>query len=170
MAETPQEYRERIMNLVGQGSALKLQAAAPKKIEKLVKRVPTAKLRKRPEPARWSIAEIVAHLADTELVGGYRIRMILGAPGTPIQAFNQDDWAAALRYDKQDIRESLTRFRTLREANLAILKSLKPEQWKLFGIHAERGEETIETIAKLYAGHDQNHIQQIERILSRKKR
>jgi hypothetical protein len=170
MAETPQEYRERILNLVGQGSALKLQEAAPKKIEKLVKRVPTAKLRKRPEPAKWSIAEIVAHLADTELVGGYRIRMILGAPGTPIQAYDQDKWAAALRYDRRDARQALAQFRMLREANLAVLKSLTPEQWKQFGIHAERGEETIETIAGMFAGHDQNHILQIERILARKKK
>src|SRR5271169_1028963 len=138
MPETPQEYRKRMLSQLEGKNAVKLQSATPKKLERLVKSVSTGKLRKRPAPAKWSIAEIVAHLADTELVVGYRIRMILGAPGTPIQAFDQDAWAAALGYGKRDVSKSLAQFRALREANLRILKSLKPEQWKHHGLHAER--------------------------------
>ncbi len=169
MPETPQEYRTRMLSHVEGQNHLKLQAAAPKKIERLLKGVPASKLRKRPAPGKWSVAEIIAHMADTEIVGGFRMRFILGAPGTPIQGFNQDDWVVALHYDKRDARKSLEQFRAGRETNLAMLKLLSPEQWKLCGLHSERGEESVETIARMFAGHDINHIRQIERILAPKK-
>ena len=133
-----------------------------------MKGVPAAKLRKRPEPDKWSVAEIVVHLADTEIVGGYRIRTILGSPGTPIAAFNQDAWVTAGHYDKRDVRKSLEQFRAVREANLALLKTLTPEQWKHHGIHSERGEETVEHIVRMFGGHDINHMKQIEAIVKAK--
>jgi hypothetical protein len=169
MPETPREYQNRMQKHIEGKSPLKLQAEAAKKIERLLKRVPPAKLRKRPAPGKWSIAEIIAHMADTEIVGGFRMRFILGAPGTPIQGFDQDVWVEALHYNKRDPRKALEQFRVLRETNLAMLKSLTPEQWKHHGIHSERGEESIETIVRMFAGHDINHIQQIERILAPKR-
>lgn len=169
MPETPQEYRNRMFSHVGTADPLKMQAAAAKKIEKLLKGVPAVKLKKQPAPGKWSVAQIVAHIADTEIVGGFRMRFILGAPGTSIQGFDQDVWVKALHYEKRDTQKSLEQFRAAREANLAMLKLLAPEQWKQYGIHAERGEESVETIVRMFAGHDINHIQQIERILKPKK-
>lgn len=170
MPETFVEYRKRIMDNVRNGQdPMKLQAAAAKKLAKLVKSASPAKLRKRPEPGKWSVAEIAAHMADVEIVMGYRMRMILGAPGTPIQAFNQDDWVTTCHYEKRDTLKSIAQFGAVREANLALLKSLTPEQWKHHGMHSERGEESIELIVRMIAGHDLNHIQQIERILVAKK-
>ena len=169
MPETPEEYRKRMLSHLDGKDPLKLQASAPKKIERLLKGVSAAKLRKRPAPGKWSIAEIIGHVADTELVGGFRMRLILGAPGTPIAAFDQDTWVTALHYDKRDVRKSLEQFRALREANLALLKTLTRDQWKQHGIHAERGPETVETIVNMFAGHDLNHIAQIEAILAPKK-
>jgi DinB family protein len=168
--ETPQEYIKRILGHVEGQDAVKVQSTTAKELDRLVKGVPAAKLRKRPAPDKWSIVEILAHLADAEIVGGYRTRMILGAPGTPIQAFDQDAWVAAGHYDKRDPRKSIEQFRALREANLSLLKSLTPEQWKHHGIHSERGEETVAHIARMFAGHDLNHVQQIERILAAKKK
>jgi DinB superfamily len=170
MQETVEEYCNRMLGLIEGRHPLKLQASASQKLGRLLKGVSAVTARKRPAPGKWSIAEIVAHIADTELVAGYRIRTILGAPGVPIQAFDQDDWAAALQYRKRDLRRSLEQYRGLRAANLALLKSIKPKQWKQHGLHAERGEENIERIAKLTAGHDINHILQIERILEKKER
>jgi hypothetical protein len=167
--ETAEQYRQRMFGHLGVSDPLKLQAAAPAKLAKLLKGVSAAKARKRPAPGKWSIAEIVAHIADTELVGGYRIRAILGNPGTPIIGFDQDVWVTALHYDKRDLKRSLEQYRALREANLALLKTLTPEQWKHHGMHNERGPETVETIARMFAGHDLNHFQQIERILAAKK-
>jgi hypothetical protein len=169
MRETPQQYIQRILGHLERQDPLKVQAATAKKIERLLKGVPSAKLRKRPAPDKWSITEIVTHLADTEMVGGYRMRMILATPGTPIAAFNQDVWVTAGHYDKRDARKSLEHFRAMREGNLALLKTLTPEQWKHHGIHAERGEESIEHIVRMFAGHDINHTKQIEHIVARKR-
>jgi len=168
MPETAEQYRQRMYSHLKEKDPLKLQAAAPARLAKLLKGISPAKARKRPAPGKWSIAEIVAHIADTELVGGYRIRAILGAPGTQIIGFDQDVWVTALHYDKRDLKKSFEQYRMLREANLALLKSLAPEQWKHHGMHNERGPETVETIVKMFAGHDINHFQQIERILAAK--
>ena len=167
MSETPQQYTQRMLTNAQGQDPLKVQSATPKKLARLIKGVPTAKLRKRPGPGKWSPAEILAHLADVEIVVGWRMRSILGAPGTPIQAFDQDAWVSAGHYDKRDPRKSVEQQAIVREANLALLKSLKPEQWKHYGQHSERGQETIEHIVRLFAGHDLNHIQQIERALGR---
>jgi DinB superfamily len=169
MQETPQEYTKRMMGMLGGQKPLKIQADTPKKLGRLIQRASSAKLRKKPGPGKWSAAEILAHLADCEIVTGWRMRQILGAPGTPIQPFDQDSWAAAGHYEKRDARKSLEQFRVAREGNLALLKSLTPEQWKHHGMHAERGVETIEHITGMMAGHDLNHLDQVERIVAAKK-
>src|ERR1700691_381939 len=151
MKETPQQYTQRIVSYVEGKQPLTIQAATAKKLERLIKGVPTGKLRKRPAPGKWSVSEIVAHLAETEIVGAFRMRLILGAPGTPIAAFDQNAWVISGHYEKRDPRKSVEQFRMLREANLALLKSLRPEQWKHYGMHAERGQETIEHIVRLIA-------------------
>lgn len=165
MNETPQQYTQRILSYVADRPPLAIQSTTAKKLDRLISSVPRAKLRKRPAPEKWSVSEILAHLADAEIVGGFRMRLILGAPATPIAAFDQDAWATSGHYDKRDPRKSLEQFRTAREANLSLLKSLTPDQWKQYGIHSERGQESIEHIVKMFAGHDINHLQQIERIL-----
>jgi len=165
MQETADEYRRRIFSYLGESDPVKLLATAPAKLAKLLKGVTPAKARKRPEPGKWSIAEIVAHVADTEIVGGYRMRAVLGAPGSQIIGFDQDVWVTALHYEKRNLQKTLAQYRAVREANVALLKTLAPEQWKQCGVHNERGPETIETIARLFAGHDLNHFEQIKRIL-----
>jgi DinB superfamily len=167
MNETPRQYTERVLSLLAGKQPIAIQAATAKKLERLIKNVPRANLRKRPAPDKWSISEILAHLADTEIVAGFRMRLILGSPGAPIAAFNQDAWATSGHYDKRDPRKSLEQFRGVRDANLALLASLTADQWKHYGIHSERGQESIEHIAKMFAGHDINHLQQIERILGK---
>lgn len=169
MKETPQEYIRRIMAQLGGKDPLKVQAGTAAKLGRLLQRASAAKLRMRPAPGKWSAGEILAHLADCEIATGWRMRQILGAPGTPIQSFDQNAWAVAGHYQKRDARKSLEQFRVAREANLALLKSLSPEQWKHYGLHAERGIETIEHIIHLHAGHDLNHLGQVERILAAKK-
>ncbi len=167
MRETPKQYTKRILGHVEGQHPIKVQAATPRKLERLVKGVSRKRLAKRPAPGKWSVAEILAHLSETELVGGYRIRTILGKNGTPIQAFDQDDWAKAGNYARRNPTESLALFSALRKANLALLASLRPAQWKQFGMHSERGKESVDKIARMFAGHDLNHLGQIERILAR---
>jgi hypothetical protein len=169
MKETVQEYVQRIQSKIAAQDPLKVQAATAKKLERLIKGATSAKLQKRPAPEKWSAAEILAHLADAEIVVSWRLRSILGSPGTPIQAFDQDTWVAAGHYAKRDARKSLEQFRVLRDANLALYKNLTPQQWKHHGVHAERGEESVERIAQMMAGHDINHLEQVAGILRSKK-
>ena len=145
---------------------MEIQANTPKRLEALVDGFSGTALRKRPAPETWSVAEILAHLADAEIAIGWRMRLILGSPGTSIQAFDQDSWLTALHYERRDPHKDLIQFRVLREGNLALLETLTPEQWKQFGMHSERGRESIDHLVRLIAGHDLNHVQQIERILA----
>src|ERR1039457_7305480 len=121
MEETPEQSTQRVVGYREGKQPLAVQAATAKKLERLIKGVSTSKLRKRPAPEKWSVSEILAHLADAEIVGGFRMRLILGAPGTPIAAFDQDSWVSSGHYDKRDPRKSVEQFRMLREANLALL-------------------------------------------------
>src|SRR5271165_1377824 len=118
MKETVPQYIQRVTGYVEGKQPLAVQAATAKKIQRLIKGVPTAKLRKRPAPEKWSVGEILAHLADAEIVGGFRMRLILGAPGAPVAAFDQDAWVVSGHYHKRDPRKSLAQFRAVREANL----------------------------------------------------
>jgi hypothetical protein len=166
MTETQEQYKARILGYLAGRAPIALLATAPDTLEALVDGVPELLLDRRPAPTKWSIREIVAHLADDELVGAYRIRLILSAPGTPVQAFDQDAWAETGRYSATDIAQSLTLFRLLRAANVSLLRVLRPDEWERFGVHAERGRESVQDIAAYYAGHDLNHFAQIERILA----
>jgi hypothetical protein len=168
MKETPRQYTERILGYVEDKQPLVVQAATAKELDRLISGVSLAKLRRRPAPEKWSVNEIIAHLADGEIVGAFRIRFILGSPGSPVVAYDQDRWVTSGHYDKRDPGKSVEQFRVLREANLALLKSLTPEQWKHCGVHSERGQESIERIVRMFAGHDLNHLQQIKKILAPK--
>jgi hypothetical protein len=165
MSESPQQYTDRMLGYVDEQDPVVILKATPATLDRVISSAPPSILNQRPGPGKWSISEIVAHLADTELVVGFRMRSILGAPGSPIAAFDQDRWAIAGHYDKSEPRLSVATIRALRAANLALLESLDPDQWKHYGIHAERGQESIEHIVRMWAGHDRNHLQQNERII-----
>lgn len=166
MAESMQQYVKRVLGYLGKQHPLKVQQATAGRLARLVRGVPRKKLLRRPAPGKWAAGEILAHLADTELVFGYRCRAMLARNGMRIQAFDQEVWARTAKYARLDPRKSLERFRVLRESNLALLKSLPRRKWSSYGVHEERGRETIARTVRLYAGHDLNHLQQISRILN----
>ena len=165
MTETPARYKARILSYQAGADPMVLLPTAPDTVATLIADASSEDLSHRPAPGRWCVREIIAHLADTELVVAYRIRTILSSPGTAIQAFDQDVWARTGRYDARDVKQSLGLFRALRDANLELLRSLSPEQWARHGVHAERGVESVRDIAMLHAGHDINHLKQVEAIL-----
>ena len=166
MKETPQQYTRRILGYVEGKQPLAVQAATADRLSQLINGVSAAELRRRPAREKWSVSEIIAHLADGEIVGAFRMRFILGSPGSPVVACGQDKWVTSGHYDKRDPQRLVALFRVLRQANLALLDCLTPEQWKQYGIHSERGQESIEHIVRMFAGHDINHLQQIEKILA----
>ena len=170
MNETPQQYTARIVSLTSGEEPLRIQRSTARKLAGAIKGLNKKQLTRRPAPDKWSIAEILAHLADAEVVGGWRMRLILGKNGTPIEAFDQDVWAKTFRYQKRDPKQSLETFRALRENNLLLLKSLPKELWENYGMHSERGKETISHIVRMFAGHDVNHLRQVEAIAKQVRR
>lgn len=170
MQETAQQYIQRILGNVEGEDAIRVQKATAGKLKKLIHGLTPKQLKWRPDPGKWSITEILAHLADAEIVASWRMRSIIGASGTAVQPFDQDVWASVFQYGKRDSKQSLEVFRVLRENNLAMLKALPQESWDAFGMHSERGKETIAHVTRMFAGHDTNHVRQIEGIASQLKR
>lgn len=165
MQETPQQYTQRMLKHSQGKNPLRLQKGTHKKLAALTKRLNKKQLTRQPAPDKWSIAEILAHLADAELVIGYRIRLILASNGTTIQAFDQDAWAKTFKYGCRDSKISLETFRFLRENNLRLLNSVPRPSWENYGLHQERGKESVAHLMKMMAGHDLNHLLQIEKIV-----
>lgn len=164
MIESPQRYIQRILGHIEGKDPLKVQRETPKKLAGLVRKLSRKQLTRRPEPGKWSVAEILAHLADAEIVGSWRLRQVLGSNGATLQAFDQNAWASTFDYAGRDPRQSLEVFRVLRENNLAMLKALPKELWENYGVHQERGRESVAHIVRMYAGHDLNHLAQVEKI------
>jgi uncharacterized damage-inducible protein DinB len=165
MQETPQQYTQRILSHSQGQDSLRLQQTAPAKLAKLIKGKTKAQLQRRPAPDKWSVAEILAHLADAETVISWRIRQVLGASGQAIQAYDQNVWARTFEYAKRDARQSLATYTALREANVALLKRIPKKLWDNYGIHSERGQESVTHIVNMVAGHDINHRLQVEAIV-----
>jgi len=169
MPETAEQYIQRILGLVEGRDAIQVQRKTADKLKKSVQGLTPKQLRWRPQPGKWSIAEIVAHLADTEVVASWRMRSVIGENGITIQPFDQDAWASVFNYAGRDVKRSLETFRVLRENNLAMLKEIPRATWDNYGIHLERGKETIAHLTRMFAGHDTNHVRQLERIVSQLK-
>ena len=166
MTETFAEYQARMLALAEGAEPFEILSSTPGRAATLIAGRTPADVQWSPEPGRWSIAEILSHLADAEIVFGYRVRMILSSPGTAIQAFDQDRWCDSQHARTSDVSASLALFAAVRTANVALLRRLTPEERDRHGVHAERGPESIGLLIRLYAGHDRNHLAQIERLLA----
>jgi hypothetical protein len=118
-------------------------------------------------PGKWSVVEVIQHLADSELVFGFRIRMVLTADRPPLQGFDQDLWARELGYKDAQLDIALWQLRGLRIPNLRLARRLSPQQLDRVGIHGERGPESAGHLLKLMAAHDLVHRRQIDRILAK---
>jgi hypothetical protein len=119
-------------------------------------------LRRSPAPGKWTTTEILCHLADCELVFAYRLRQALAEPHHVIQPFDQDVWASG--YGAMDGAEALAVFTAMRRWNLALFDRMTTADFDKRLTHPERGEMTVRTVLETMAGHDLNHIGQIERI------
>lgn len=121
----------------------------------------------RPEaPGRWSVTAVLEHLADAELVFGYRLRQVLTQDAPRLTSFDQDGWAARGRYAAGDARAALTLFAALRARHLDLWRHLTEAEWERVGVHGDRGMESLRTMARIIAGHDLAHRDQVARILN----
>ena len=115
-----------------------------------------------PAPGKWSVRDILSHLADGEVVFAFRLRQALAEDHHVIQPFDQDQWAK--QYKVYDALTALAAFAAVRAWNLALIRSVDPATLAKRLTHPERGEMTFQTVIETMAGHDLNHIQQIEKI------
>jgi hypothetical protein len=153
-----------LSNIEGQ-DPIRSQQAAPRKLAMLIRGKTKRQLTRRPAPGKWSVAEIMAHMADAEVVVSWRLRQVLGSNGVSLQPFDQDVWAGTMDYAHRDVKQSLETYRVLRQGNLALLKSLPKALWNNYGVHQERGNESVTHIVSMMAGHDVNHLRQVATIL-----
>ena len=168
MAETFEAYRNRILSYLGDEEPIGVQQATPSQLERRLRDVAPEELIRRPAPEKWSIAEIVAHLADAELAMGWRLRNMLANPGVALTWWDEAVWAERLGYAQQEPSLSAGVFRALRESNLRLLESVPRTRWaECYGVHEVRGRQTVEEFVRLEAAHDLNHLRQIDRILGR---
>jgi DinB family protein len=163
--ETPLQYKARILGLMEGKDPVAVQRTTYPELARLVAGVSPEKLRQRPEPDRWSAAEVLAHLAEAEVVSTWRYRQMLEHDGCTLMGYGQELWASLGQYSERDPRESLEQIRLLRETNLRMFDRLTDEQWQRKGVHAERGPMTVRDLAVQIAGHDINHVAQVRRIL-----
>jgi hypothetical protein len=147
---------------VGDRDPLDVIAETPRRLAELLETIGAARLTVAPAPGKWSARDILAHLADTEIAIGFRLRQTLAQDHHVIQPFDQDRWASS--YPSSDARLALDTFTALRVWNIALIRSLKPEDFSRPVTHPERGTMTFQTIVETIAGHDRNHIRQIEAI------
>jgi uncharacterized damage-inducible protein DinB len=158
------QYIEKTLTLLGGRDPQEVQKTAVAKLRRAIKGLTPKELGWTPAPGKWSIRQIIAHLADTEMVYGYRIRKILADPGKPIEAYDQDTWARSNRYSRHSVKQDLESLEAMRRMNLEFYKRLAPDEWEIFGVHAERGKESLRHVMRMIAGHDINHLGQIESI------
>jgi hypothetical protein len=112
------------------------------------------------------VIEVIQHLADSDLVTGFRIRMVLSEDRPALQGYDQDRWACEFRYREVSLSQALDQLRGLRMANLHLWKHLSPAQLERVGLHSERGPESAGHLIQLQAAHDLVHRRQIDRIFA----
>jgi hypothetical protein len=142
-----------------------LLRTGPARMERAVRGLSRKQMRRRPSPEKWSIVEILGHLHDTEVVYGYRWRMMAAEPGSMIQGYDQARWARDLKHRNADPKRLLAQIRVMRVGTLDLLSRVPRRHWdRRHGHHTERGRETLLKSVRQVAGHDGNHIAQIQAI------
>ena len=132
-------------------------------IQAMLEQIGDAEASTRPAPGKWSAAEIVCHLADCELVFGFRLRQTLAENNPIIQPFDQDNWAKA--YTGIPADQGFKAFQALREWNVTLIEMSLPAAAERKMTHPERGTMTFQTVVETMAGHDLNHLAQLRKIV-----
>lgn len=166
MTETAAEYRDRIFHTLGSRPPLEVLPETPALLRDWMTAHDISKWNTPSGSDEWTPAQVLAHLSEGELVFAYRLRMIARSSGTNIQAFDQDVWMQDSNYLAGNPSLALQTFEAVRQANLAYIHSLNENVYNNYGIHSERGKETVADLLRMYAGHDLNHLRQIKERLA----
>jgi len=157
-------YVAALLDLLGDSDPVVILRQMPADLQRFLDTVPARVVVSPEAPGKWSIRDVIQHLADSELVGGLRLRMVLAHERPSLTGYDQDLWASRLRYCDVDVSDALEQFTVVRRANMRIWEHLSPADLARVGMHSERGEESLELMRRLYAGHDLLHLRQLERI------
>ncbi len=139
-------------------------AAGPARIRQSLVGLSSVQMQAHPRTDKWSIGEVVLHLADAEILGAGRIRLALAQPGAPVTGYDQAIWATELRYDRRDqaaIATALQFFSALRDATTVLFREASRADWDKTVSHAEYGPLTVRQLLELYADHSERHIEQV---------
>ena len=115
-------------------------------------------------PGKWSIRQIAAHLADSELVGAHRLRQVIAEDNPTLIAFDQDAWTKNLDYSRREAEQSFETFKRIRTENYELLKAVPDAAWERTGNHTENGPMTLRRLLEGYAGHAESHARQLQQI------
>ena len=144
--------------------ALTSLADTSRRLQRLAGKLSSKQASARPAPDKWSVKEIICHLADCELVYGMRYRKIVAERMPTLVAFDQDAWAGNLQYKRQPLKGSLATFLALRGGHLAMFKALPKSAWNKKGQHQDYGALSLKQLVVHIADHDRNHVAQVERL------
>jgi len=165
-AASAKSYVRALLDLLGDRQPLDVLPELMPWLAARLRGVPEQALRRPEAQGKWSVTQVVQHLADSELVFGFRSRMILSEDRPALQGYDQDRWALLFRYGEVSWEGALAQLGVLRDANLAVLRRLGPAELERVGMHSERGPESLGHLMKLMAAHDLVHRRQIERVLA----
>ena len=157
-------YTAAILGLVGDADPRVILGRTATELRAAVVGLTARQLTTPEAPGKWSVRQVLRHVADSEVVFAWRLRMILAHDHPPLTGYDQDLWALRLGYDEADESESLDEFEVLRRSNLRLLDRASPQDLERYGVHAERGNESVSHIVRMYAGHDTLHLRQVVRI------
>jgi uncharacterized damage-inducible protein DinB len=113
---------------------------------------------------KWSIRQIVAHVADAEMVGAHRLRQVIAEDNPTLIAYDQDAWTKNLDYARRQTQPSLDSFRRVRAENYELLKEVPLSAWKRTGNHTENGPMTLVRLLEGYTEHAESHARQLQEI------
>jgi len=150
---------------LGDRDPLAVIESTSRRLSEIVTQLPTGRVEWRPAPGKWNVREILCHLADCEIAFAFRLRQTLAEPHHVIQPFDQELWAGT--YGGLTLRGALSAFSALREWDLALISTTPAEGMHKKVTHPERGEMTFGVIVETMAGHDLNHLLQLEAIAGR---
>lgn len=159
-----QAYVKSLLDALGDRDPLAVLAGTPEALRWAVAGLDPEQERRPEATGKWSLRQVLQHLADSELVGAFRFRMVLAHDAPELPAYDQDAWAARLRYQEVDTATALMDFAAFRAANLRLLHRATPDDMKRVMRHSERGDESLQKMIALYAGHDLVHLAQVHRI------
>jgi len=163
-AEVAEAYIAAVLDLVNDQDPMHVLQETPDFVAAAIHTTSAPALQVPEAPGKWSMAAVVLHLADSEIVWAWRLRLVLAEDEPTLTGYDQDLWAKHLGYGEVDAQEALSTFVALRRSNLRLLQSAPPEALEREGKHVERGRESVAHMIRLYAGHDLAHRNQLERI------